>query len=340
MAKNYYNRRNRNWGIYIAIAAIAAAATWRFWPTGQAEDQNGPMPIGVKRTNNNQSTPPPVGKSSPEPLKKYQAGIAAFDKQKNLEARGLLSEAVISGGLADNLATDAREKLAYLSEVTLFAPTIDPRDPYTVRYTFKPGDLPAIVERRLRLHVPDQLLVRINRLPDALKFQAGADYKLIKGPFHAIVYKSIFKLDLHLHRKEDNLPAVFIKRYDVGLGRNNSTPAGRWRLGCGALVNAKGKRERGKLLRAPWDPPPNSGLKYKVEYNMPGYPFGRKGMWISLVGLDEHNKKLTDYGIHSTDDESTIGKQSSLGCIRMRDNDIQEVYDRLYEKWSTVEILP
>jgi len=73
---------------------------------------------------------------------------------------------------------------------------------------------------------------------------------------------------------------------------------------------------------------------------MPGYPFGRKAMWISLVGVDENTRKLTDYGIHSTDDESTISKQSSLGCIRMRDKDIQEIYERLYEKWSTVETLP
>jgi len=356
MAKNYYRRKDRNWGIYIAIAAIAAAATWRFWPSGQTEDPNQPAPIAatgprnpriakgiipVPRTDNKGSaTRQAATRSEPEALKKYQAGIAAFNVQKNLEARGLLSEALISGGLADNLAADSREKLAYLSEVTLFARTIDPRDPYTMRYTFKPGDLPSVVERQLRLHVPDQLIVKINRLPDAAKFRAGADYKLIKGPFHAVVYKSIFKLDLYLRRREDNLPVVFIKRYDVGLGKNNSTPVGRWRLGCGALVGPDGKRERGKLLRAAWNPPPNSGLTHRIEYNMPGYPFGRKGMWITLVGTDENTKKLTDYGIHSTDDESSIGRQTSLGCIRMRDADIQEIYDRLYEKWSTVEILP
>jgi len=358
MARKHYDRRNRNWMIYIVIAAIAALATCRCWPDERA---GGPRPAPMVRLDGNPTTKPsknnvirtdrivrtnnttttrPDAKSSPKALKKFNAGNTAFEAQKHLEARRLLSEAVFTGELAEKLADEARAKLSYLAEVTLFARTIDPRDPYTMRYKFKTGDLPTIVERQQRLHVPSQLLVKVNRLPGAGKFLAGVDYKLIKGPFHAVVYKSTFKMDLYLYRSEDNLPPVFVKRYDVGLGRNNSTPVGLWRLGCGALTDASGKRERGKLLKAAWNPPPNSPQKLRIEYNMPGYPFGRKGMWISLVGLDENTKKLTDYGIHSTNDQSSIGRQASLGCIRMRDADIQEIYDRLYEKWSTVRILP
>ena len=352
MARKYRNRRDRNWVIYIAIAAIAAVATWQFWPDGRADGPGGAGPItppnggpttrpGPKHVIRiNKTTTRPDAKSSPEALDKFNAGNAAFEAQKHLEARRLLSEAIFAGGLAGKLAGEARAKLNYLAGATLFARTIDPRDPYTMRYRFKTGDLPANVERQQHLHVPSQLLVKINQLASASKFLAGVDYKLIKGPFHAIVYKSIFKMDLYLYRKKDNLAPVFIKRYDVGLGQNNSTPVGLWRLGCGALTDASGKRERGKLLKAAWDPPANSTRRLRIEYNMPGYPFGRKGMWISLVGLDKNTKKLTDYGIHSTDDQSSIGRQTSMGCIRMRDADIQEVYDRLYEKWSTVRIVP
>jgi hypothetical protein len=342
--------------IYITLAIIATAATWYFWPGGRNGQAAGPGtgPDGDSTTNDgannvirtnrtirtDNTATRPDAKSSPEALKKFNAGNAAFKADKYLEARGLLSEAIFAGGLAEKLADEARAKLTYLAGATLFARTIDPRDPYTIRYKFKTGDLPTHVERQQRLHVPDQLMVKINGLVNASKFLAGVDYKLIKGPFHAVVYKSIFKMDLYLYRKEDNLPPVFIKRYDVGLGKNNSTPLGKWRLGCGALTDASGKPERGKLLKAAWNPPPNSTQRLRIEYNMPGYPFGRKGMWISLVGLDENTKKLTDYGIHSTDDQSSIGKQASMGCIRMRDADIQEVYDRLYEKWSKVQIVP
>ena len=357
MARKHYDRRNRNWVIYIVIAAIAAVATWQFWPGGSNGQADGPGPgkngdptttaskdnvILVDRTvRTDNTTTRPDAKSSPKAIKKFNAGNAAFKADKYLEARGLLSEAVFAGGLAGRLADEARAKLSYLAGATIFARTIDPRDPYTMRYKFKTGDLPALVERQQKLHVPSQLLVKVNGLVNASKFLAGVDYKLIKGPFHAVVYKSIFKMDLYLYRNEDNLPPVFVKRYDVGLGQNNSTPVGMWRLGCGALVDKKsGKRERGKLLRAAWNPPPNSTRRLRIEYNMPGYPFGRKGIWISLIGLDENTKKLTDYGIHSTDDQSSIGRQTSMGCIRMRDADIQEVYDRLYEYWSTVRIVP
>lgn len=358
MARRYRRRKDPSWMIYVAIAAIVAVATWHYWPDEMADPNGGPGPgpepngsAGTMPSRDNVirvaptvvsvgPTTRPGAKSTPEALKKFKAGNAAFEAQKELEARGLLSEAVFSGGLSEKAADEARSKLSYLAAATIFSQDVNPQDPYTMKYRFKSGELAATIERQKRLHVPTQLLVKVNRLPSAAKFQAGLDYKLIKGPFHAIVYKSIFKMDLYLHRKTDNLPPVFIKRYDVGLGRNNSTPIGKWRLGCGSLTDASGKRERGKLLKAPWNPPPNSPQRLQIEYNKPGYPFGRKGMWISLVGLDENTKKLTDYGIHSTDNQSSIGQQSSMGCVRMRDADIQEIYDRLYEFWSTVRIAP
>jgi len=362
MAKRRYNHKKNQWIIYVALGIVAMAATWLFWPEGNPDNPEQPGNPDTNITDNRQpatkpskdnvvrgaqtirtivTTTQPGAKSKPEALAIFNAGNDAFGKQNFLEARGLLSKVLFAGGLAEDLAEEAREKLTYISSITLFARTVDPRDPYTMRYKFKRGDHPATVERRQRLHVPSQLIVQVNRLTDGSKFLADADYKLIKGPFHAIVYKSIYKMDLILHRREENLPPVFIKRYDVGLGQNNSTPVGMWRLGCGALVDERtGKRERGKLRHAAWNPPPNATQRLRIEYNMPGYPFGAKGLWISLIGTDENTKPLIDYGIHSTDNQASIGTQSSMGCVRMRDADIQDIYDRLYEKWSTVRIVP
>ena len=110
MARKRYDRRNRNWAIYIAIAAIAAVATWQFWPDGRTagpgSGTNGnPTPktgennvIRVDRTvRTDNTTTRPDAKSSPEALKKFNAGNAAFKAQKHLEARQLLSEAVFAG---------------------------------------------------------------------------------------------------------------------------------------------------------------------------------------------------------------------------------------------------
>lgn len=42
------------------------------------------------------------------------------------------------------------------------------------------------------------------------------------------------------------------------------------------------------------------------------------------------------YGIHGTIDPDSIGKQSSLGCIRLHTDDIAMVYDMLVEGKSMV----
>ena len=98
----------------------------------------------------------------------------------------------------------------------------------------------------------------------------------------------------------------------------------------------------GKAVHPTWDPPPNSELSGRgpIAHGEPNYAFGIKGLWIPLEGIDEHTKGREGYGIHSTDKPDSIGKAESLGCIRLRDDDIEMVFRLLYEHWSTVEIRP
>ena len=46
------------------------------------------------------------------------------------------------------------------------------------------------------------------------------------------------------------------------------------------------------------------------------------------------------YGIHGTIDPDSIGKQSSMGCIRMKADDIAVVYDMMVEGKSMVLVQP
>jgi lipoprotein-anchoring transpeptidase ErfK/SrfK len=46
------------------------------------------------------------------------------------------------------------------------------------------------------------------------------------------------------------------------------------------------------------------------------------------------------YGIHGTNDENSIGKSESLGCIRMHNADIALIFDLLVDGKSTVVIKP
>ena len=74
------------------------------------------------------------------------------------------------------------------------------------------------------------------------------------------------------------------------------------------------------------------------ESDDPDIPIGE--YWMALEGTDENTKGKTGYGIHATNDPASIGRQESMGCVRMRDKDIDEVFYTLYEVASTVEIVP
>ena len=51
----------------------------------------------------------------------------------------------------------------------------------------------------------------------------------------------------------------------------------------------------------------------------PKNPLG--GYWIGLTGTDGQAVGKESYGIHGTNDPDSIGKQSSMGCIRMPNDD-------------------
>ena len=69
--------------------------------------------------------------------------------------------------------------------------------------------------------------------------------------------------------------------------------------------------------------------------------------WIGLaVPLHKDLKEPDDraprgekYGIHGTDEPSSIGKHASSGCIRLRNRDVEELYDQV-QIGTEVEIRP
>lgn len=66
---------------------------------------------------------------------------------------------------------------------------------------------------------------------------------------------------------------------------------------------------------------------------------GAYGPWfIRLQGLNEKNKYWQGIGIHGTHDESTIGKDDTHGCVRMKNRDVEELKNLVYQGIS-VDIL-
>jgi lipoprotein-anchoring transpeptidase ErfK/SrfK len=258
-------------------------------------------------------------------LEAVKKGNSLLDAKKVAEGRAELSQALLSGTLPPAVAENVRKKLADLSDKMLLSAEIFDGDPYTYQYTCKSGDLLMRVEREQKLHVPIEAILKINHIADARSLRAGQTIKMIRGPFHAVVDKGAFTMDLYLHR-EGCAPA-FVKRLRVGLGKNGSTPLGLWRVKLGT-----------KQPRANWFPPPNAAERRSIRWGEVGYPLGTKGYWIGLEGTDEVTRGHTGYGIHGTNDPASIGRSESLGCIRLADPDIELVFSLLYESWSTVRV--
>jgi len=354
----YNSRKYRKvWIIASAIAIVAGMVIWQFWLHGRPDDNaraggpdaNSPGAVvgngsggAVRQADSNTpaghgATTAPAnvnaeitllqGIPAATALKMVADGEKLLAERKKAEGRALLSKALLSGSLGEATANTIRTKLEALADEMIFSREIFDGDPYTFQYTFLPGEVLIRVERKLSLHVPSQILLKINRMDSGKSIRAGQTFKVINGPFHAIVDKGDFNMDIYLHRA--GCDPAFVKRLRVGLGKNGSTPVGMWRVRLGS------KRDQ-----APWFPPPSAEAHRSIRWGQPGYPLGKMGYWIGLEGTDDATRTHEGYGIHGTNDPASIGKASSLGCIRLADADIELVFFLLYEKWSTVRVRP
>ncbi|MFC1635973.1 L,D-transpeptidase family protein [Planctomycetota bacterium] len=207
-----------------------------------------------------------------------------------------------------------KDRLSKLSSQWLFGRTVLPNDPLCETYMVRSGDRLATIGKKYK--VPYEILMEVNNISDARSLQAGATIKVMKGPFHAKVYRSTFTMDLYLQN-------TYVRSYTVGLGKpGKETPTGVWRV-----------RQGGKAYATSWRDP-DTGIVYQPED--PDYPLGSR--WIALDGLSGEAKDRTGFGIHGTKEPDQIGKADSRGCIRMYNGEVIKVYNMLVEGLSQVEV--
>jgi len=168
----------------------------------------------------------------------------------------------------------------------------DPRLHFVEPYIVSANDQFAPLAKRY--NVPWQYLARLNRIDDPKKLRAGKKLKVIQGPFSAIVETGSFLLTVHAY-------GYFVRAYPIGIGKDNTTPLGKL-----AVLN--------KVVK-PQYTDPHGGV---IDGDDPQNPLGPR--WLDLGN---------SYGIHGTIDPASIGKAESRGCIRMRNEDVKEIYDML-----------
>lgn len=258
----------------------------------------------------------------------YETGMQRLEAGDIPVGRALLSELLFrEGALPRHEAQAVRERLAFLNENTVFSKKRNAeqisRDPIVSLHKVQSGEYLSTIGNTYR--IPYQLIERINNI-DARRLQAGQGVQVINGPVHARIDKSDYRMDLYVE-DADGL-YIYLKSYTVGLGEFDSTPIGKWIVKPGSKV--------GPANGGPSWVNPRTGERY--DRNDPDIPIGE--YWMALEGIDDNTRDKKGYGIHATNDPESIGRQESMGCIRMRDEDIDQVFYTLFEGASVVEIVP
>lgn len=122
----------------------------------------------------------------------------------------------------------------------------------------------------------------------------GVNLKVVNGTFAVRVNKTKNILVLYLDQKP-------LKHYRVATGIEDGTPAGNFKI--------VSKEENPTWYKAGAVVPPGS----------PANHLGTRWLGFDYPG----------YGIHGTTEPESIGKHVTSGCVRMRNSEVEELYDVL-----------
>lgn len=226
-----------------------------------------------------------------KPLK--EAG-EAFEAGKIIDARELYKKAMESVEDANKLKK-IQKKIEEINMKVIFSPL---RDGCSAEYTVKPKDVLIKIARKYNTTVG--LIKRANNLKSDM-IRPRQKLKVSTCEFSIVVDKS--QNLLFLKRKGEVL-----KTYVVSTGKDNTTPVGTFKIDGNKLRNPTWHRA-GAII------PPDS----------PDNILGSR--WMGLKGTDNNGVDIRGYGIHGTTEPRKLGKQLTLGCIRMKNEEVDELFD-------------
>lgn len=239
-------------------------------------------------------------------------GREAVKRSDWLAARRALC-AAYGQGLPAQQEQEVREGLLAVAEKTIWSREPLAGDPLVGWYKVEKGDNLTRIADKFR--VTPQLLARINGLKNPNCIRAGQKLKVVHGPFHARVERKSFRLSAYL---DDN---VLVSVFPVGLGSEGSTSIGTWKV-------------KDKLINPTYHPPRGGRI---IPADDPNNPLSE--WWIGLEGMTGDAVGQKGFGLHGTTDADSIGKNVSMGCIRLLDKDMELLFAMLTEPYSTVEVI-
>jgi lipoprotein-anchoring transpeptidase ErfK/SrfK len=160
------------------------------------------------------------------------------------------------------------------------------------------GDSVKAIARKFGTTV--DLIVKGNELkrPDVIR--PGQHLKVFSG-----------KMEIRINKARNDLLLTaggrFFKRYRVGTGRYDKTPVGSF------VVTER-------ISEPPWWRDDGRTVPFGDKENI----LGTRWMAIKATGK---TPEIKGYGIHGTWDTNSIGKAESAGCIRLKNEDVEELFE-------------
>lgn len=176
-------------------------------------------------------------------------------------------------------------------------------------HTIEPGKGLAVAASKFRregLLVDAGTLAVLNRIHNPNLVQAGQKIKVPVDPIRAVLEKRSYGLAVYVGD-------FLLRMYWVGHGANDKTPITEF-----TVVE--------KQAQPQWTAP-----------NGRVYPYGHPENILGEYFLKFQHDTYKGFGAHGTTQPETIGTMSSAGCIRMLDEDIDELY-RVLPRGAKVEI--
>lgn len=294
-------------GISAPTAAVAPASGRTESPVVTEQLPVPPPPHALRP-----SVPAPTGEdpavaAPPSP----QPGAAAAEgpepklraAEEQLHADNLLAARTLALSVLDNPASPAFTPLwikaaEIVSIVNATLISSDAPAPEKVRYVVQPGDTLIGIANKHKTTVT--AIERGNKMNAGTGIYPGMVLLIYTANWSILVSKTKFGLILYDGTK------VF-KYYHVGIGRQNRTPVGVFRVGS-------------KLREPSWSPPGKT-----IPYGDPRNVLGTR--WLGIQPIEKTDPALKGFGIHGTWEPNTIGTAVSEGCVRLKNDDINDLFD-------------
>lgn len=310
---NSSSRTKRRGIIALVIIAALVGAVWYYWFRGNGQgstdrtESNGSIPTtspGDRATfegdsSTQEATQKPLGRGKELVEGADERGVpeASLDKAKKLlaekrllDAKEILEQIRTKGSLPSE-----REAATRLVGDINIALTSQPKLTLgKTEYIIKKGDTLWELAREFNTTVE---AIRQNNQLKGNNIYPGNRIFFLDGDFSIFIDKSDFELTLYLDDQ-------FFKRYRIATGNDGSTPAGKFKIGD-SLKHPTWYSEEGK-----------------IPYGDPRNILGTH--WLPLISLEK--PEMTGYGIHGTSEPENLGSEASQGCIRMKNEDIEEIY--------------